>query len=153
MKPRVYLSGPISDLLYADAVAWRKEAAGMLEPYIDAFSPMRGKELLRNAGVINDAETAKHTNAFQLRPRGIVTRDRNDVRTCDMMLVYLPRTTKRVSIGTCVELGWADAWRKPIVTVLEKPSLYDHIFVTELSGWVVESLEEAVYVCMSVLLP
>lgn len=163
-KPKVYLSGPIAGQSYADAIDWRIRARQLLGGDIEAFSPMRGKEIL--AGMYEIDVKPWQSDTLALQPKGIVTRDRNDVQMCDAMLLYLPRIqepptdsgemefrNKRVSIGSMIEIGWADAWRKPIVTVMEYPNVHAHIFVAELSGWVVETLEEGAALCRALLLP
>jgi hypothetical protein len=48
------------------------------------------------------------------KPKGLTTRDRWDAMRCDVLLVNLLGATK-VSIGTVLEFGWADAMDIPIV--------------------------------------
>lgn len=75
-----------------------------------------------------------------------VTRDRFDVRTADALLINL-LGAPRVSIGTMVELGWADAYRIPVVTVMDpddKLNPHAHDFVRILSGTVVDTLDKAI---------
>ena len=43
------------------------------------------------------------------------------MQRCDVVLMYLIGA-KKVSIGTMIEAGWADAYRKPVVLVLEDPT-------------------------------
>ena len=58
-----------------------------------------------------------------------------------------------ISIGTMIEYGWADAFRKPIITVMENEgNVHDHNFVKELSGFVVEELDEGIFIAKSILL-
>ena len=110
----VYLSGPISGLNYEDGMAWREYARHALAPDIIAYSPLRGHEQLALAGIIRDS----YEDFPLLGAQGLTARDRFDCAACDLLLVNLLGATE-VSIGTCLELGWADAFRKPIVLVME----------------------------------
>lgn len=56
------------------------------------------------------------------------------------------------SLGTLTEFGWADAFGKPIVTVLKPGSVHDHPFVRALSGFIVPTLDDAIDIIKSVLL-
>ncbi|MFA5172811.1 MAG: hypothetical protein WC435_00185 [Candidatus Paceibacterota bacterium] len=82
----------------------------------------------------------------------MVTRDRFDVSRCDLFLANL-LLSKEVSIGTMVEYGWADAFRKPIITLMKKDGIYEHPFINELSGFIAEDIKEAVEIIKNVLLP
>jgi hypothetical protein len=62
------------------------------------------------------------------------------------------RDIELASGGTFTEFGWADAFSKPIVTVLKPGSVHDHPFVRALSGFIVPSLDEAIDIIKSVLL-
>ena len=49
MNPKVYLAGPIMGCNYEECTAWRSVAKAWLAKHgIDGYSPMRGKEFLRN---------------------------------------------------------------------------------------------------------
>jgi len=52
-----------------------------------------------------------------------------------------------------VEYGWADAFRKPIITLMKKDGIYEHPFINELSGFIAEDIKEAVEIIKNVLLP
>ena len=47
-----------------------------------------------------------------------MTRDFNDVKTCDIALVYL-LGAKQISVGAAMELAWMYAFHKPVVVVIE----------------------------------
>lgn len=146
----VYLAGPIAHLTYVEATEWRQYAASFLASHgIQAYSPMRAKEFLISRGVITPGIYAETLASDP----GIVTRDRNDVRTCDLVLANL-LDAPQVSVGTPVEYGWADAFRKPIITVMESQgSPYDHPFVRHLSGYRVVTLDDALEIAVAVLRP
>ncbi|KKK60979.1 hypothetical protein LCGC14_3018960, partial [marine sediment metagenome] len=86
--------------------------------------------------------------------KGITTRDRSDIQACDILLVNAIGITV-TSVGTAIELGWADAFRKPIVMVLPKKEQpthpFNHGMVREITGYTVENLDEGLYICQVIL--
>jgi nucleoside 2-deoxyribosyltransferase len=141
MKPTVYLSGPITGLTYEGCTDWRAFARQWLADLgIDGLCPMRGKEYLAGKGVILDGSSAVVSN-FMSQDKAIVTRDRWDTTRCDFVLMNL-LGAKSVSIGTMIELAWADAARVPVVLVIEPTgNIHEHAFVRELSGYRADTLE------------
>ena len=147
----IYLAGPIAGKNYKEATEWRNYAADQLNRYgVSARSPMRGKEHL--------ASVEKFTNqGYEENPlssqSGIVTRDRFDVRTADVVLMNLVGANTS-SLGTAVELGWADAWRIPVVAILDINNSANpmcHAFVKELASIIVPTLDDGIAVCLSLL--
>ncbi len=147
MSKRVYLAGPILGCSYEGCTDWRLEAAAQLRAHgIEAVDPMRAKEFLRQYPVVG-GEHAEHTLTTA---KAITSRDRFDVMRCDMVLMNLLGAT-RVSIGSMIELGWADAHRKPVVLVAEPQNLHDHGMVREIAGFHTHILEEGVAIVRAVL--
>ena len=156
MMKSVYLAGPITGLTYDEGQDWRVDVACALSDLgITAYSPLRAKNYLRAIGVLDNAGSADSAylglNPLS-EPKGITTRDRFDCMGKDMVLANFLGATQ-VSIGTCIELGWADAARVPIVAVMEEDNLHRHAMVNEVAGFIVTTLEEAVGVIQAVLLP
>ena len=155
-SPTVYLAGPITGLTYDDGNEWREEVqAELFYANITAFSPLRAKNFLREIGVLDNA--GKPDSAYLglnplSEPKGITTRDRFDCQRSDMVLVNLEGAEK-VSIGTMIELGWADAARRPIVIAMEEDNPHRHAMVNEVAGFIVPTLSEAVAVVKAVLRP
>lgn len=84
--------------------------------------------------------------------RSVMTRDRFDATRCDVLFVNL-LGAKAPSIGTVMEIAWADSKRTPIVCVMEKAgNPHEHMMVNEAIGFRVETLEDAVHVTKSILL-
>lgn len=153
--PKVYLAGAISGLTYDEGQDWRHEAVELLAAHgIVGFSPLRAKDYLKNHGVLEQSYYIKNQPCATLSTdRGIITRDRWDVSSADAVLFNL-LGAKRVSIGTCIEMGWADAWRKPTVFVLEpEGNVHEHPMVREVTGFRVSSLEEGIQVLVRILNP
>lgn len=141
MKKSVYLCGPITGLTYEQATEERNRVAEIFEDHdIEAKTPMRGKIY-----ILDDQELkAKGYEEVSRTDKAIVGRDRNDVRTSSVVLADL-RGATRVSIGSMVEFGWADAYRVPIVTVMDQEgNPHDHGFVHQLSVYVVHDIHEAI---------
>lgn len=151
VAPRVYLAGPIAGTTYDGATGWRDDAKAALAPEIVAFSPMRGKDALKFEGRLG-AWYPERGNDVLTAPRSIMTRDHNDVMTADLVIAYLIGA-ERVSIGTVEEIAWSFAYRKPLVLVEREGGEHWHPMITEAAGWIVETLDDAIYVARSVLLP
>lgn len=152
-RPVVYLSGPISGLTYAGAEDWRAGFAARLRDIgINGVSPLRG-----NAPTVLGGTISAHGRDFAnksplLTPKAITDRDRFDATRCDLMLVNL-LDAPRVSIGTMIEIGWADAHRIPILLVAPEQAghPHDHLMVNEIASFRVSSLDDAIDVLAVVL--
>ncbi len=148
---RVYLAGPITGLDYNQSVNWRDYAIAELGKVgVLGVSPMRAKDGLRRENKISDS----YENFPLSSQKGIVARDRFDVGfNCDILLANLLGAEK-VSIGTIIEYGWADAFRKPIITIIEKQgNPHNHSMIRELSGFTVDTLEEGLSIAKAILTP
>lgn len=149
----VYLSGPISGLEYGDATDWRQYASQELEKAgLKGISPMRFKGYLAslNGPISAHGKDYEHLNVLSTPP-AVVTRDRFDTCGADVVLMNL-LDSKRISIGTMVELGWADAARVPVVGIMEADgNVHEHMFVSQLVGFRVTTLEEGLRVVKAIL--
>jgi len=171
----VYLAGPITGLTYGKARhGWREEFALMLPEHIIPVSPMRDKDTLIGVDEMR-GDPYMYLNDALYAPSGVITRDRNDVRTCDVVVACFLGAIDRPSIGTAVEFGWADAYRKPLVMVVEddpnrptvdkdgistlvvnhgkKRNIHLHAFLTEIAGFRTNNLEEAAQIVRCLLTP
>ena len=148
MEFLLFLSGPITGISYNESTDWREYVARKMPPYIKAVSPMRGKQYLSNEMVINDSYEENPLSS----QKGITCRDRMDVGRCDMLLANF-LGAKKVSIGSIMEIAWADAWRKPIVLVMEKGNVHEHAIIREVAGFITSSLDEAIDIVIAVLSP
>ncbi len=148
---KLYLAGPITSLTYEECTAWRDVVSRELTPCgIECYSPLRFKEFLAGKG---ELLAMGHPTKALSTPRGIMTRDHNDVYTCDAMLVNL-LGARIPSIGTIAEVAWSFAYKKPCVVVMEpEGNPHQHVFITEAAGYIVPTLEEAIHIAKSILLP
>lgn len=149
MRPTVYLSGPITGLTYVGATDWRDYAKAVLAPEIDGLSPMRAKDYLAGEQAL---AAAGYSEKALSCAKGITTRDRYDTTRADLMLVNL-LGAERVSIGTMIEFGWADAARVPIVLVMGDGNPHDHAMVREMAGFIVPTLDEGLDIVKAILVP
>lgn len=147
----VYLAGPISGLGYEGATQWRDLAAQMLSASgIKPLSPLRFKPYLK--GIENiDKHNAEYGKINVLSsPRGIMARDRFDATRCDVMLVNLLNAEK-VSMGTVMEIAWADLKRIPVVCIMEPGNVHEHSMVLEAIDFRCGSLAEGIELVRAVL--
>jgi len=148
----VYLAGPISGLSFAGASDWRRQVReDLAKSGIDAFSPMRWKDYLAKFDVLSGhGREYMHISPLSA-PRGVMTRDRFDATRCDVLFVNLLGATQ-VSIGTVMEIAWADLSRTPIVCCIEKEgNPHDHMMVSEAIGFRVHSLEDGIHCVRAIL--
>ena len=78
-KPSVYLAGPIKGLTFDEGQEWRDVITDMLEPEIDAFSPLRWKQVLRKE-VKSSSRIFAVNFLSQLRTRGRHLRNLPEMR-------------------------------------------------------------------------
>lgn len=153
----VYLAGPITGCSFNGCTDWRNEVIERLARWgIHGLSPMRAKDYLRNETAI----VGSYEDKVMSCQRGIMTRDRFDTMRCDVLLVNF-LGAKKVSIGTVMEIAWADSQRIPIICAIEDthiPALrdspdnvHDHPMIREAIGFRVPTLGEAVHCAIKIL--
>lgn len=151
----VYLAGPISGLTYEEASGWRNEITAELAKFdIKCLAPLRAAVHLRTRqGLLTDCEILPDCEGAvksMSTPRGVVARDKFDATRCDVLLVNL-LGAKKISIGTCIEIGWANALNIPIIVVMEPGNIHNHAFIRESASFITESLSDSVYIIKAIL--
>lgn len=151
---RVYLAGPITGLTFEDSEDWRRRIASMFFSYnlhneVTVLSPLRGKSYLKDAGKLG------HGDYSTIHPlssdRGIVTRDLNDVRNADLLIVNV-LGAETASPGTCMEIGAAAVLQIPTILVMEaEGNPHDRHMVRGAVGYRVDNLEDAFLIGATVL--
>tara|TARA_Y100001933_G_scaffold232544_1_gene251226 strand:+ start:104 stop:556 length:453 start_codon:yes stop_codon:yes gene_type:complete len=144
----VYLAGPIAGLTYGDATDWRDDVKRALEtmPHVKALSPLRNKTYFDREQTLEDS----YEQLLFSGQRAITVRDRFDCLRADVILMNL-LGAKKVSIGSMIEMGWADDLKRPVVLVMEPGNIHDHAMVRELASWIVPDLQQAVTVVHGIL--
>lgn len=146
---KVYLAGPIAGQTYDQSEDWRNFVAGALPKEIVPYSPLRGKEFLREAGVLGKGSYDENPLSTS---KGVLTRDRNDVQSSDCVLINV-LDAKKVSIGTIMEMAYADAYRVPVVLVMEPGNPHEHVMFDEAATYRTDSLHDAIDLVTYLLLP
>lgn len=151
MEYTVYLAGPITGLTWEQATGWRNDVTAQLkECDVTCYSPLRFKTFLShlngNGGAIPNI-TPKSPLSTQ---KGIMTRDRWDATRCDVLFVNFLGSTI-ASIGTIMEIAWAEYERIPVVIVMEEGNIHQHAMVKEAAGYIVDSLDTGVEIVRSLL--
>jgi nucleoside 2-deoxyribosyltransferase len=150
----VYLSGPITGLTFQGATDWRAYAiASLKKANLKGISPMRAKDYLASLNAPISGHGREYANLGVLSTaQAVVARDRFDTQRVDIMLMNL-LGADRVSIGTMVEIGWADAARVPIIGIIEpEGNVHDHMFVNQLIGFRVTTLDKGLDLAKAILL-
>lgn len=145
-KGLVYLAGGIAGLSGKNATDWRLIATGELEWHkISTRNPMRAKqELSEQKHISHNFNDYADCGVF-FKSHAIMTRDFNDVKQCDALLVNLLGAIKP-SLGTIMELAWAYALQKPAVVIIEESgNPHDnHPMIHEAMGFRVSTLEDGI---------
>jgi nucleoside 2-deoxyribosyltransferase len=145
-KKALFLAGPLTGLSYGDALDWRTYVESKLPSDVIAFSALRGKEHVAKEAVLKDS----YPEHLLSTPQGTITRDRYDVSRCDALFVNFLKA-ERVSIGTIMEMAWADARRIPIILAMEKDNIHDHAFVRQVAAFITGDLDEAIWTAVNVV--
>jgi len=145
----LYLCGPITGTTFTESTTWRDLVSGELKASgIDCLSPLRGKDYLKDLGVLEQ----QYLDFPLSTGKAIVHRDRWDVMRADAVLANF-LDASRVSIGSVMEIAWANMMHKPVIAVMEKTgNPHDHAFLLEAVSVRVETLQEALTVCRMLLL-
>lgn len=143
----IYLAGPITGLTYDGATDWREYVRSRLPYPVVGLSPMRGKAELRGARLIRNSYSDPLKSG-----KGITGRDRFDVARSTAVLMNL-LGARQVSIGTMLEDGWTDAYRKPLILALRDGDIHDHAMLREVATYVVDDLDRAVELVVKLVLP
>jgi nucleoside 2-deoxyribosyltransferase len=147
MIKSVYLAGPITGCSYNEATDWRRYVANKLRPGVDCLSPLRGKEYLSQEGEIKGS----YEDTVLSSAKAIMSRDRFDVMRADAVFINF-LGAKKASIGTVMEIAWANYMHKPIVVAMEKSgNPHDHPMIMEACPFVVDNIDNAVEVLKHIL--
>lgn len=150
----VYLAGPITGLSYEQCTGWRNEArAHLARRGIRTTSPMRHTRVADvNKPLPATCEDYEHLTGLAVE-RAVMTRDRFDATNCTLLFANL-LGAKRVSLGTAMEIAWADLRRIPIVVAMEpEGNPHDHTMIREAIGFRYDNFEQALECVEHVLGP
>jgi nucleoside 2-deoxyribosyltransferase len=136
-----YLGGPISGLLYEDAIAWRRKVRRRLRDNgIDCLVPLQRERALRGTGQVIDPRG--HPDTPGCSGAKVFWSDYAMLNKADVVLANL-MGVRRASVGTVWELGYAFARGTPIYAAVQPGGPHDHLFLNN-SCVVCDDLDEAV---------
>lgn len=152
MEFLLFLSGPILGCTYESSSDWREYVNSKMPSYIKTISPMRGKEFLSKGQETIVNETLSVSESPLITSKGITCRDRFDIKRSDAVLINLIGAGK-VTIGSMIELGWADAYRKPVILAIDPENIHHHPIVNNIASFILPTLDEAIQTAIAVLSP
>jgi len=136
---KVYCVHPISGLSYDAVVEYYERTVELLEDigYI-VLQPMTGKMYLQNE---TEFKTEGYDNPVSTN-RAIKGRDKWMVKISDIVYANFVNA-KDVSIGSCMEIAWAEMLGKHTVVVMGKKNPHRHAFILECADIIFETEAEA----------
>jgi len=123
---KTYLSGGIYKDNQEATDGWREEAAFLLMG--DVINPCRGRAVY---------------DPTRFTTKEIVSRDKLDIRNCDVVLVWGNPVGDHLSIGTWMECEYAHAQDKPIVIVSVDHRVLSHPWINEYGAKIFSTVNEA----------
>jgi len=124
---QVYLAGPITGF----ENSWREEYQSELRyKYgIVAVLPQAQERYEEELGIIDAAPV-------------LTQRDKWMCTKSDVVLANFMGSVK-ASIGTCIEIGWANMAGVPIIAVIPEGNVHSHAMIKSLSTFTVKDLQQA----------
>ena len=144
-KPKVYLIGAISGCTFEEAMEWRFEVRDRMEHMFQVLVPC---EMTPQSMGGHDRYTYTLDGVSgHMTDRLVTAKDRYLVKNSDLVIANFSYDANRVSLASMIELGWADAWEKPILMVIKEDSLHYHSFTKSLNNCIhVADMESAIEV-------
>lgn len=141
-KLKIYLAGPIAGQTGEAVNRGFTERAAILSDFgYLIYHPMVGKEHLI---LQSDTFKASGYDEFPIATsHAIFARDKWMVSQADIILADLSYSGNRVSIGTMMELAWANLLGKQVIVIMPHGNIHDHLFVHEAATIRFTDLEDA----------
>jgi hypothetical protein len=114
-KLKIYAGGSIGGHSYEIAMGWRERMQNYMGDDVTIINPLRDSPRMESQTIVPMADSCHLTN-----PHSLLQRCLWDVQQCDVMLGNLAYA-RHPSQGTCSEMAWAYAFRKPIVYISPTP--------------------------------
>lgn len=138
---KIYTAGPISGQSYDQVMKrYRGQVKVLQDMGYEVICPMTGKEYLRTEIELKAHGLDQHPVSTN---HAIKERDRWMVGSVDVVLVDFTECAGVVSIGSCMELAWADELKKHSIVVMEEGNIHQHCFIIECADIVFPTMVEA----------
>ena len=136
---KIYTAGPITGLSYEEVmIRYREQTSTLKAMGYTVLCPMVGKNHLKDEKSLT-SEGYRHPTSTN---RAIKGRDRWMVAQSDIILVDFTDSTK-ASIGSCMEMAWADALDKHVIAVIPEGNVHRHAFILECADVIFTEITEA----------
>jgi hypothetical protein len=139
---RIYLCGPITGHADEAIRSWRARAIKRLSPLGEVIDPA-------SARYDSDVAFLKKESSSEALDRLrhgllVVRRNRNLIRSCDVLLANFLGAGSKASIGSIGEICWAEAFGKPVFIVRERfGNVHDHAMLNAIASRIVHTLEDS----------
>jgi nucleoside 2-deoxyribosyltransferase len=139
---RIYLSGPITGHRDEAIKSWRSHAVRRLSPLGEVIDPSL-------AAYDSGVSFQKHESPPEALDRlkhglFVVRRNRNLIRSCDVVLANYIGAGSKASIGSIGEIYWAEAFGKPVFIIRERfGNVHDHAMLNAIASRILYTLEDA----------
>ncbi len=140
-KLKVYLAGPIAGQT-ADGLSnsISEKVAILTDLGYLVYNPMIAKDnLIQKADVFTPFGYEALPVATE---HAIFARDKWMVQQSDIVIADLTSSGSRVSIGTMMEIAWANLQGKMVIVILPRDNIHDHLFVHEAATHIFQSLDD-----------
>lgn len=138
---RIYLSGPITGHTDEAIKSWRSLAIRRLSSLGEVIDPT----LARYDSDVAFQKQESPPEALDRLRHGllVVRRNRNLIRSCDVVLANFLGAGSKASIGSIGEIYWAEEFGKPVFIVRERfGNVHDHAMLNAIASRVVYALED-----------
>ena len=138
---KIYTAGPMAGL-NVEQVQERyfSQVKHLRKMGYEVFCPMTGKHFLK--ADYNFVGKGCGTNPLTTN-HAIKERDRWMVGQVDVVLVDFTQGKDKVSIGSCMELAWADELKKHTVVVMDEDNIHQHSFIIDCADVIFPNINEA----------
>lgn len=138
---KIYTAGPIAGLSYDQVMERYISQTKILKALgYHVICPMTGKSFLQD---IKEFKGHGYNDFPLSTDHAIKTRDRWMVGQADIVLADFTLGVTRVSIGTCMELAWADELKKHIIVVMQPINIHQHCFIKECANVIYVDIRQA----------
>ncbi len=133
----IYLAHPMTGLTSEEVFRYYDTVTERLKKH-NLYSPVMAKDYLREHDKLAKTFPAPLSTAKAIYHRDSWMINESNAVLCDFT------DAKEISIGCCMKLALANAWRKHVVCVMDENNIHYHPFVTECCDVIFGTLDEAI---------